>query len=107
MGERGADHSSSSDEEDPTVSGAVKMRSATTKAEGAKATLAREESKQTVQQKAAPPLSKEELEAENAARQTKIKELEESHVQLKKQVETSDKELETAKADLAKESKSG
>lgn len=107
MGERGADLSSSSDEEDPIASGAVKMRSATTKVEGPKATLAREERKQTAQQKAAPPLSKEELEAENAARQTRIKELEETHVQLKKQVEASDSELETAKADLAKESKSG
>jgi len=92
-GERGADHSSSSEDEDPLVSGAAKMRSATTKVEGPKAFLAREERKQTIQQK---PLSKEDLEAENTMRQTRIKELEEAHAQLKKQVEASDLELHAA-----------
>lgn len=65
------------------MSGAVKMRSATTKAERPKATLVREERLQADQQKAAPPLSKEELEAENAERQTRIKLLEDTHVLLK------------------------
>lgn len=86
-GEKGADQSSSSEDEEPMITGAAKMRSATTKVEWPKASLAREERKQNIQQK---PLSKDELEAENALRQTRIKELEEAHAQLKKQVEASE-----------------